>query len=142
MTTEPLPAEDLHALALAYFTKVDAGDPDLLDIFTDDAQVFFPKFGIAHGKEEITQFLVGLTLAVDSFHHDPADFVVTQSGNRVIVEGKETGVLANGRAFPDGARSGGLFCNVFEFRGSLISRVHIYADPDLAGKHDDLFAWD
>lgn len=33
-----------------YFRKVDARDPTVLDLFTDDAQMFFPKFGLAHGK--------------------------------------------------------------------------------------------
>jgi len=36
-----------------YFRKVDAGDPTVLDLFTDDVQMFFPKFGIAHGKAAV-----------------------------------------------------------------------------------------
>jgi hypothetical protein len=36
---------------------------------------------------------------------------------------------------------GGHFCNVFEFRGDLISRVHIYLDPDYAGEDQPRFLW-
>jgi hypothetical protein len=36
---------------------------------------------------------------------------------------------------------GGHFCNVFEFRGDLISRVHIYLDPDYASEDQPRFLW-
>jgi hypothetical protein len=50
-------------------------------------------------------------------------------------------MLTSGVPFPGDARSSGLFCNVFEFRGKLISRLHIYADPDFAGQQPALFPW-
>jgi hypothetical protein len=34
-----------------YFRKVDARDSTLLDLFTDDVQMFFPKFGLGYGKD-------------------------------------------------------------------------------------------
>ncbi len=48
----------------------------------------------------------------------------------------EAGVLADGTPWLDGARNEGRSCNVFEFRGPLISRLYIYADPDFAGRHE------
>ena len=87
-------------------------------------------------------FLVGLGAEVASFQHPEDRMVFTQEGNRVVVEGAETGTLASGVPFPGDARSAGLFCNVFEFQGRLISRLHIYADPDLAGLQPGLFPWD
>lgn len=62
-----------------------------------------------------------------------------QDGSRVVVEGVEEGELAGGIPFPGQARSGGRMCNVFEFEGNLIKRLHIYADPDFAGQYQALF---
>ncbi len=139
-TTTPYPTPDEQMrIVKEYFRRVGAGDPSLLDLFADDAQAFFPKFGVAEGKAEFVTLVQGLTSAVARFFHDEDLMVFTQGGNRTVVEGFEVGELADGTPFPGSAKSGGRFCNVFEFRGSLISRMHVYADPDLAGKHNDLF---
>ena len=141
-TTNDYPTSDEQmSIVKDYFKKVGAGDPTLLDLFTDDAQAFFPKRGVINGKGEFVTFVQALGAAVSRFFHDPELMVFTQGGNRTVVEGIEVGELADGTPFPGDAKSAGRFCNVFEFRGSLISRMHIYADPDLAGKHNDLFAW-
>ncbi|WP_405833295.1 hypothetical protein [Streptomyces sp. NBC_01176] len=34
-----------------------------------------------------------------------------------------------------------MFCNVFEFEGERIKRLHIYEDPDFAGTHADGIIW-
>jgi hypothetical protein len=33
-----------------YFISADAGQPDVLDLFTDEVQIYFPKFGSRKGK--------------------------------------------------------------------------------------------
>ena len=38
-----------------YFIRGDAGRPDTLDLFTDDVQIYFPKFGVAHGKAALME---------------------------------------------------------------------------------------
>ncbi|WP_017748448.1 hypothetical protein [Scytonema hofmannii] len=43
----------------------------------------------------------------------------------------------SGVALPDGIVSQGLFCNVFEFDGVLIRRMHIYVDPDFTSADRD-----
>ena len=142
MITEYPSVDERIALAKQYFARVDAGDPRLLDMFTEDVQIYFPTFGIAHGKDEARRFVLGLTVTVSTFSHDPARMIFTHSGDRLAVEGVETGFFADGRDFPGYARSGGLFCNIFEFRETLFSRLHIYTDPDYAGMHTDLFRWE
>ncbi|TDK28210.1 nuclear transport factor 2 family protein [Arthrobacter crusticola] len=129
----------LVQLAKEYFQKVDAGDTSLLGMFTDDVQAYYPQFGTVKGTEGLVHLVQALTTAVSRFHHDEQFMKVTQSGNRVVIEGIETGTLADGTPFPADSRSEGRMCNVFEFRGTLISRLHIYADPDLAGQHPHLF---
>lgn len=132
-------AEDLAAqrseIVRTYFRMVDAGDPGLLDLYTDDVELFFPKFGLGRGKDDMVEFAHRLWLDLGSIEHDIDGLDIMISGDRVIVEGREWGTLADGTAWPDGQISSGRFCNVFTFRGTQISSVHIYADPDIASTH-------
>jgi hypothetical protein len=50
MDSDPTPADEQIRLAREYFARVDAGDPGLLAMFTDDAQAYFPKLGTARSK--------------------------------------------------------------------------------------------
>lgn len=128
-------------IVINYFRMVDAGDPALIDIFTEDAQMFYPKFGFASGKAQIGAFAQGLGRGITSLEHDIEGFTVLSSGNHVIVEGEERGTTTSGVDFPDGVSSFGLFCNVFEFEGELIKRIHVYVDPDFANTHAEGVAW-
>ena len=42
--------QTMLAAVKQYFVRVDAGQASVLDLFTDDVQIYFPKFGIATGK--------------------------------------------------------------------------------------------
>ena len=128
-------------IAINYFRMVDAGNPAVIDIFTEDAHMFYPKFGIARGKAQIGAFAQGLGRGISSLQHEIDSFTVLTSGNYVIVEGAEKGTTTSGAAFPDGVFSFGLFCNVFEFDDELIKRIHIYVDPDFANTHAEGVAW-
>lgn len=114
-----------------YFRRVDAKDPGLIDLFDDDVEFFFPKFGTAGGKAAVARFGERIAQEAAQLTHDIDGFVFTVEGDRVVVEGREWGVTADGRAWPDGTVSQGRFANVFEFDGPLISRTFIYVDPDV-----------
>ncbi|PZA21310.1 nuclear transport factor 2 family protein [Modestobacter versicolor] len=131
----------LEDVAVQYFRLVDAGDPAVIDLFVDDAQMFYPKFGHARGKAEIGAFARGLARGVSRLQHELDDFNVIAVGSYVVVEGAEHGRTSSGIDFPDGTSSFGVFCNVFEFEGDLIKQVHIYVDPDFASTHADGVAW-
>ncbi|MFI5817244.1 nuclear transport factor 2 family protein [Streptomyces sp. RPA4-2] len=128
-------------IALSYFRLVDQGDPAIFDLFTDDAQMFFPKFGIATGKAQIAAFAQGFAGAIASIQHDESGLHVMASGNHVVVEGAGKGTLTSGATFPDDDPTSGMFCNVFEFEGEHIKRLHIYEDPDFARTHTDGVNW-
>ncbi|MFD4600358.1 nuclear transport factor 2 family protein [Streptomyces sp. NPDC058464] len=136
---------DLHAqraaTAIQYFRLVDAADPALLELFADDAQMFFPKFGTAKGLAQIGAFAQGFARGIADIEHDIAHFNVLTSGDYVVVEGAVKGQTTSGVKFPDRSSSFGLFCNVFEFQGEKIKRLHIYEDPDFAGTHTDGVSW-
>ncbi|MEU8951939.1 nuclear transport factor 2 family protein [Streptomyces sp. NPDC048489] len=133
--------EAREEVAVRYFRLVDAADPAILDLFTDDAQMFFPKFGIATGKDQIAAFAQGFAREISSIQHDIPGLTVISSGNFVVTEGSVRGATGSGAAFPDGESSYGLFCNVFEFEDERIKRLHIYEDPDFAGTHTEGVAW-
>lgn len=120
-----------------YFKKVDAGDPSVLNLFTEDTQLFFPKFGVAHGKQALVTFAERMGSNLASIGHDIDGLKFYVSGATIIVEGREWGTTRDERTWPDGIVSQGLFCSVFEFDGLLIRRMHIYADPDFTSSDND-----
>lgn len=119
-----------HEIIRQFFRYVDAGDARVLDLYADHAELWFPKFGRAKGKEGIGRFAAKMSAMVAKLDHDIDGLRFIDAGNTIVVEGREWGVMADGTAFPDGEISQGLFCNVFEFEGDLISAVRIYVDPD------------
>lgn len=129
----PDPADPRIEIVRDYFRRVDAKDPGLLDLFTDDVAFFFPKFGVARGKAALARFGERIAHEAATLTHDIDGFIFTAQGDRIVVEGREWGVTAEGRAWPDGEISQGRFANVFEFDGPLIRRAHIYVDPDVTG---------
>ncbi|MCD9032777.1 nuclear transport factor 2 family protein [Luteimonas sp. Y-2-2-4F] len=118
----------------SYFRKVDAKDPSLLDLFTDDVEFFFPKFGLARGKAAVGEFGRRIAAEAARLTHDIEGLVFTVDGDRIAVEGREWGETADGRPWPDGEVSQGRFANVFEFDGPLIKRTFVYVDPDFTGE--------
>ncbi|SDW10332.1 nuclear transport factor 2 family protein [Paenibacillus sp. CF384] len=116
--------------AINYFRYVDNGDPTLVSLFEDDATLYFPKLGLANGKAEIGLIAQGFGSEIIEIIHDIENFNIMPSGDFVIIEGQVKGVTHSGGAFPDNVFSQGRFCNVFEFNGEFIKRLHIYEDPD------------
>ncbi|HHF3151929.1 TPA: nuclear transport factor 2 family protein [Vibrio diabolicus] len=91
---------------------------------------FFPKFGQAKGKSALVEFGNRIGSSLNSIWHDIDGFQITTSGNKVIVEGQEGGVMSDGTSWPDNNVFTGRFCSVFEFSGKLISRMYVYVVPD------------
>lgn len=122
--------------AKAYFRKVDAREFDsgYYNLFTEDVELYFPKFGYSKGKEGIKQFGVAMSDFLQGLTHDIENFNYVVSNNTVVVEGTEKGVTIDGKSWPDNVTAFGKFCNVFEFEGDLIKRIHIYVDPDVASE--------
>ena len=142
-TAGPASSAEAGAIELAkeYFRRVDAGRGDLLDLFTEDVQIYFPKFGVGRGKAAVVELATGLQKLLTEAHHDFADYLFLPHGRALAVEGTTRGRTPSGKAWSAGETPGGRFCNVFEFRGDLISRVHIYLDPDYGGDDEARFAW-
>ncbi|WP_394832053.1 nuclear transport factor 2 family protein [Pendulispora rubella] len=121
-----------------YFRWVDAGDPRLFDLFTDDVEFFFPKFGRGRGKDAIRRFRAAFEAQIAELEHDIAGlhYIASDAGDFIVVEGQERGVTRDGAKWPDGTINEGRFCDVFQFEGALIRRTYIYVDPDFTNADD------
>jgi ketosteroid isomerase-like protein len=133
--------ERMVGLAHQYFRLVDGGEGSLPALFTDDARVFFPKYGTAQGPEQFAELAGGLLKSQKFFRHDFDSMVFTVEGSRLVVEGLVTGESADGRPWPAHPRNEGRYCNVFEFAGERIARLHIYEDPDFLTEDTDRLLW-
>jgi ketosteroid isomerase-like protein len=138
---QPAETNPLAQIAAEYFRRADAGQSDVLDLFTDDVEVFFPKFGVSRGKAAFGELASGLLATLQSLAHDQPGLAFISSGTTVVVEGTTRGVTRDGTAWEGGKTPGGRFCSIFEFRGTLISRMYIYLDPDYGSADRARFLW-
>jgi ketosteroid isomerase-like protein len=128
-------------IAKQYFRRLDTGDPGLFDLFSDDAEFYFPKYGRGVGKGALGEIATQLGAQFAGIEHDIDSFRFITDGDHVTVEGASRGELKTGVRWAAGETPAGRFCNVFEIRGGLITRLHVYLDPDYAGAHEAAFLW-
>ncbi len=113
-----------------FFRYADASDIRALNFYTEDVELTYPKFGKVIGKDAVRTFITHMSGVFSRLDHDIDGLSFIEDGNKIAVEGREWGRMADGTPFPDGLISQGLFCNVYEFEGDLIRAVRIYVDPD------------
>lgn len=128
-------------LAQEYYRRLDANSGDVLDLFSDTAQLYFPKCGIVTGKAGFQEILGGLGSVLARLGHHSEAFHYIVSGNTVVVEGTTEGDLQNGTSWKGGETAGGRFCSVFETKDGLITRMHVYLDPDYGSQDKERFLW-
>ena len=127
-------------IAREYFMRADQGRPDVLDLFQDDAEFYFPKFGFGFGRESLFEMVKGFEGSLEFIQHDYDQLHFMPSDDYVIVEGTSKGKMS-GKIWEGGKTPGGRFCNVFKFRDGLIASVHVYLDPDYTGEDEARFRW-
>lgn len=113
-----------------FYAKLDQADASLLDLFAEDVQLFFPKFGIAQGKSSLGELGKRFALEIDKIQHIQDGFRFVYDGDTLVLEGQMRGVMQNGDRWPTSQTGSHHFCTVFEFDALLIKRVSIYLDPD------------
>jgi ketosteroid isomerase-like protein len=136
----PISDERKIAIVREYFQFADKGDPKVLELFHEDATFYFPKFGIGRGRTSILDAMKGFEGVMEWILHDYDSLVFIPNGDRIAVEGTSEGRMVRG-AWKAAQTPGGRFCNVFEFRGDRIARLHVYLDPDYLGEDDARFYW-
>src|SRR5260370_31488718 len=124
------------------FRSGDAGDFPA-ELFAQDFQFYFPKFGVGHGAAAFFEMAGGMMNAiVKRAAHHIDDMLFIEQGNRVAVEGTTEGTDVDGVEWHGGRARGRPFCSIFVFgQNGLIERMHVYRDPDYTGRHKGGFAW-
>ncbi|HVR83004.1 MAG TPA: nuclear transport factor 2 family protein, partial [Planctomycetota bacterium] len=120
--------------------RADEGRPEVLDLFHEGAEIYFPKFGFGLGRQSFVDLVKGFEGSLESIRHDDDRLTFLPSGDPLVVEGTSRGRMS-GKSWAGGQTPGGRFCNVFEFRDGRIASVHIYLDPDYAGEDAPRFRW-
>jgi ketosteroid isomerase-like protein len=133
---------ELIEIAREFYLRGDSGSPDLPDLFSQDAEIYFPKFGIARGRNAVLDLAAGLMTSLATLSHRIDELSYVVSGNTVVVEGTTTGSTHDGGSWDGGKTPGGRFCSVFEIADGLISRMYIYLDPDYTGADAARFVWE
>jgi ketosteroid isomerase-like protein len=141
--------DERKAIAESYLKSLDAGGVSpttglgLFDHFADDAEVFFPKWGVAKGKDQVIQMFSDVGATLKSITHDYANFTWYMTGtDKFAVEGTSMGEHRDGPWVADTPKWGaGRFCDTFEVKDGKIVRLYIYLDPDYAGKDTARYGW-
>jgi hypothetical protein len=146
ITRQTMTDEQRKSIALEYLKAFDnkgitSTGGSILDLFADDAQVFFPKWGLATGKEKISHLFTDFGGLIRSILHDYATFNWIMTGSDIFAcEGTSAGSHRDG-SWRAGVTHAGRWCDVFEVRDFLIQRCFIYLDPDYAGLDTERYPW-
>src|SRR6201996_2756248 len=147
LTIQTMTDEQRKSVALEYLKAFDNGGVtstggSILDLFAEDAQVYFPKWGLAGGKKEIGKLFGDVGGTITSIVHHYSHFNWVIAGDTVVCEGTSHGEPRDGpwrAGVPEWAA--GRWCDVFEIRDWKIQRCFIYLDPDYAAKDTDRYPW-
>ncbi len=123
-----------------YFRLADQGRPEILDLFREDAEIYFTKCGVGLGRRSLFELMKGFEGSLEFVQHDYDKLKFIPAGDYVVVEGTSHGTLS-GKTWTGGQTPGGRFCNVFRFRDDRISSVYIYLDPDYTGEDAARLRW-
>ena len=97
ITRQTMTDEQRKSVALEYLKAFDnkgmiSSGGSILDLFADDAQVFFPKWGLATGKKQIAQLFSDFGGGIRHILHDYATFNWIMTGTDLFaVEGTSAG---------------------------------------------------
>ena len=148
LTRQTMTDEQRKSVALEYLKALDTGGVtssggSILELFADDAQVCFPKWGLATGKDQIGKLFGDVGGTFKSIAHEYATLNWIFSGSDLVVcEGTSSGEHRDGpwrAGVPQWG--GGRWCDVFEIRDWEIQRCFIYLDPDYAGADKGRYPW-
>jgi SnoaL-like domain len=148
ISTDTMTDEQRKSVALEYLKGFDNGGitsngESIIELFAEDAQVAFPKWGLANGKEEIGQMFGAVGETISAIRHDYASFNwIFSGGDTIVAEGTSYGEHRDGpwrAGVPEWGA--GRWCDVFEIRDFKIQRCFIYLDPDYAGRDTERYPW-
>jgi hypothetical protein len=81
-------------IAREYFMKADQGRPDVLELFHEDAEIYFPKFGFGFGRNSFLEMVKGFEGILEYIQHDYDRLNFIPSADYLIVEGTSQGGMS------------------------------------------------
>ena len=61
--------QDKISVVRRYFRLADQGRPDVLELFHEDAEIYFPKFGIGSGRSSLVDMVKGFEGVLEFIQH-------------------------------------------------------------------------
>jgi hypothetical protein len=62
--------QDRISVVRSYFRLADQGRPEVLDLFHEDAEFYFPKFGFSSGRQSLFDIVKGFQCVLEYLQHD------------------------------------------------------------------------
>ena len=56
--------QEMIKIAREYFMRADPGQPDILELFDEGAEIYFPKFGFGSGRNSFLEMVNGFEPAL------------------------------------------------------------------------------
>jgi hypothetical protein len=81
-------------IAREYFMRADQGRPDILELFHEDAEVYFPKLGFGFGRNSFLEMVKGFEGTLESIQHDYDCLTFIPSADYLVVEGTSQGRMS------------------------------------------------
>jgi len=81
-------------IAREYLMRADQGRPDVLELFHEDAEIYFPKFGFGFGRNSFLEMVKGFEGVLESIQHDYDRLNFIPSTDYLIVEGTSQGRMS------------------------------------------------
>jgi hypothetical protein len=77
-----------------YFRLADQGRPEVLELFHEDAEIYFPKFGFGLGRQSLFEMTRGFEGSLEFIQHDCDKLTFIPAGDYIVVEGTSHGKLS------------------------------------------------
>jgi hypothetical protein len=116
--------QDKIRIPREYFMRSDQGRPDILELFHEDAEIYFPKFGFGFGRQSFLEMVKGFEGSLEYIQHDYDSFTFIPSGDYLIVEGTSQGRM-----------SGKAWAGDKNFRRTFLQRLQISRWPNSQRAH-------
>jgi hypothetical protein len=71
-----------------YFRLADQGSREILELFHEDAEIYYPKFGFGFGRQSFFELTKGFEGALEFVLHDYDNLTIIPAGDYVFVEGR------------------------------------------------------
>ena len=81
-------------IAREYFMRADQRRPDVLELFHEDAEIYFPKFGFGFGRNSFCEMVKGFEGVLEYIQHDYNRLNFNPSADYLIVKGTSQGKMS------------------------------------------------